>query len=555
MTAAAPAPTRYANDSVTFLPLDCLQPSKTNPRRMVDKKADAELVESIKTHGIAQPLLVRVIDEMLHEVVAGARRLRCAKLAGLLEVPCFVRQMTDAQALELQLIENTHRRDVHPLDEGVAFREMIEKHGYTAEALAEKVGRSERWVYGRMALAKLPAEVQTLYVEGQIDLSIAQLLTTVPEEFQEKAAQAILKGDYTSQHKPMSFRQAKEFVAGEYHCTLANAPFPTGQKDLVPDMGACTTCPHATNNQAGLFDQVLPDKDAKKAPALCTLPSCYAKKTRAAFEVRALKVEEAGGKVLRGKEAESASGTDVDAVCHQDPKQRTWRQLLGKHLPVVTLVEPIEKRGRHQAARELVAPAKLRTALKAAGHGRLAPKAAKSSVGASMQSLEDQAARCRREDELRKKRRDQVERAFASVLPAFRNAAADLHAAHGWALVILHGLGDSLPAAENHALKEYLGFDLWEQPERLLEEDPAKLQAVAIEYAMRDGGWSFDGKWTEQGQAIARACGINLKAALAGIVAADKAASKEVARASRAAAKAAKAEAKGGKTKKAKARG
>lgn len=535
MTATAPAPTRHANDGVTFLPLRELRPSKTNPRRMVDKKADAELVESIKTHGIAQPLLVRVVgsengDERW-EVVAGARRLRCAKEAGLLEVPCFVREMTDAQALELQLIENTHRKDVHPLDEGVAFREMIEQHGYTAEALAEKVGRSERWVYGRMALAKLPPAAQALYVEGQLDLSLAQLLTTVPEEFQEKAAKAFLEESLDSLDGRMSFREAKDFVAREYHCTLADAPFPTEKKDLLPDMGACSVCPHATNNQHGLFDQVVEQKGDKKKPALCTMPSCYTKKTRAAFEMRAAAVEAAGGTVLRGAAAAKASGTKLDEPCYLDEKHRTWRQLLGKHLPLaeVTLVEPVKRSGARTAEpEERIAPKALREALKKAGHGRLAPKPAPKHSEPAAKSETSDAARDRwkREAEARDRRIAQMRRALVSGL----DAIGKVDEATAWALVLRYELARDLEAESHKELTVRIGFDVDKKPELLLELDAETLRRTALQVlVLRDDCWMS--RFEDSTQAIAKACGVDLKKALADVVAADKAEAKQKAKA------------------------
>ena len=135
--------------SVQEIPLWSIQESKTNPRRQFDEAKLAELAGNIRQHGVLQPILVRPLpngDLSLFELVAGARRYRASKLAGRETIPASVRELTDTQCLELQLIENLQRADVHELDEarGYAALMQLQPDTYTVETLAEKIGRSEK---------------------------------------------------------------------------------------------------------------------------------------------------------------------------------------------------------------------------------------------------------------------------------------------------------------------------------------------------------------------------------------------------------------------------
>jgi len=329
MTATAPAPIRTANDQVTYLHVNQLRESTTNPRRVFDAKSLAELAESIRQVGVLQPLLVRELPEgeQSHEVVAGARRFRAAKEAGLLEVPCFVRTLTDMQVLEAQFVENLQRADLHPLDEGLGYKKLHEEHGYSVDDLAGKLNKSKGYVYGRMQLAKLPAKVQTLFFEGEIDLSHAQLVARIPlPELAEKAAKDIARGH--GQAKPMAYRAAVEHVRRTYQCDLRTAPFPQAAKELLPEAGACGACPKRTGNQKGLFEQ--PDDDRAD---VCTDPKCFAAKSRAFFDVQKRDVLERGGEVILGKTAREAlynhKFVDPESHDYSDPKHRTFSQRLG----------------------------------------------------------------------------------------------------------------------------------------------------------------------------------------------------------------------------------
>ena len=132
------------------VPMECITASKTNPRKIFDDAALADLAASIGKHGVAQPILLRPthVDAGItyFEVVAGERRFRASKLAGKTTVPAIVRNLSDAEALEIQVIENLQRQDLHPLEEAEGFEVLMRENGYTAEVMAEKTGKSKAYI-------------------------------------------------------------------------------------------------------------------------------------------------------------------------------------------------------------------------------------------------------------------------------------------------------------------------------------------------------------------------------------------------------------------------
>ena len=154
-----------AMSSFQDISLSRIQESKTNPRRTFDETKLAELAGNIRQHGVLQPILVRPLpggEDGFFELVAGARRYRASQLAKRETIPATVRELTDTECLELQLIENLQRADVHELDEarGYAGLMQLQPNTYTVETLAEKIGRSEKYVYARLRLTHLVEEIQ-----------------------------------------------------------------------------------------------------------------------------------------------------------------------------------------------------------------------------------------------------------------------------------------------------------------------------------------------------------------------------------------------------------
>jgi ParB family chromosome partitioning protein len=174
------------------IPLLHIQESKTNPRRQFDEAKLAELAANIRLHGVLQPVLVRPLpngDSGHYELVAGARRYRASKLAKRETIPATVRELTDAECLELQLVENLQRSDVHELDEarGYAALMQLQPDNYTVETLAEKIGRSEKYVYARLRLMQLVEEVQQAFYTGKLSVAHAFEIARLTPEDQRRA--------------------------------------------------------------------------------------------------------------------------------------------------------------------------------------------------------------------------------------------------------------------------------------------------------------------------------------------------------------------------------
>jgi ParB/RepB/Spo0J family partition protein len=177
------------------IPIDDIVPSRTNPRKRFDELED--LAQNITAHGILQPLLVRPIDKQKGKdawgLVAGERRLRAAKAAGLKEVPCIVRDLTDSEVLEIQVIENLQRRDLHALEEAEGYRRLIGMKDslgvkYDVAKIAARIGRSPKYVYDRMKLNALVKEIQDVFLKDRITAGHAILLARLKPEDQARAA-------------------------------------------------------------------------------------------------------------------------------------------------------------------------------------------------------------------------------------------------------------------------------------------------------------------------------------------------------------------------------
>jgi ParB family transcriptional regulator, chromosome partitioning protein len=159
----------------TRLPLDEVHPDRANPRRNFDEAALEELAASLKNQGVLQPILVRK-DGRGYRIIAGERRWRAAKKAGLSEIPALVREASDAEAYELALVENIQRADLNPLEEAEAFRRLVEERRLTQEQVADRVGKDRSTVANALRLLGLPNEVKQLVAEGDLDMGHARAI-------------------------------------------------------------------------------------------------------------------------------------------------------------------------------------------------------------------------------------------------------------------------------------------------------------------------------------------------------------------------------------------
>ena len=190
------------------LPIDSLQPGKYQPRTHMDKASLDDLAASIRAQGIMQPILVRPVGAGRHEIIAGERRWRASRIAGLTEVPVLVREIPDEAALAMSLIENIQRENLNPLEEAAGLQRLIDEFGMTHQQAADAVGRSRPAASNLLRLLNLPEPVQQLLMTGQIDMGHARAL--VPLD----GARQVLLGNRIAA-KGLSVREAERLVQHE----------------------------------------------------------------------------------------------------------------------------------------------------------------------------------------------------------------------------------------------------------------------------------------------------------------------------------------------------
>jgi len=188
------------------LPLARIRPNPFQPRNQFGEQGLSALVDSIKAVGILQPVLVREVGPEEFELIAGERRFRAARRAGLQSIPALVHQADDAMSLEEALVENLHREDLNPLDEAGAYQQLIEEFNLTHEEVARKVGRSRAGVTNALRLFQLPPTVQRYVRDGQLSAGHARTLLATPDRLvqEQLASEAI--------HRGLSVRALEELV-------------------------------------------------------------------------------------------------------------------------------------------------------------------------------------------------------------------------------------------------------------------------------------------------------------------------------------------------------
>ncbi|MDD2955548.1 MAG: ParB/RepB/Spo0J family partition protein [Oscillospiraceae bacterium] len=180
---------------VVTLRVSEIEPNKGQPRKDFDEGALADLADSIRVHGVIQPLLVRPVPTGGYQLVAGERRWRASRMAGLAEVPVVIREMSDNEVMELALIENLQREDLNPLEEALGYQALIEAHGMTQEQVAQTIGKSRPAVANALRLLRLPQEVSELVRQGALSAGHARALLGMesPEQIIAAAKLAVEK--------------------------------------------------------------------------------------------------------------------------------------------------------------------------------------------------------------------------------------------------------------------------------------------------------------------------------------------------------------------------
>jgi ParB family chromosome partitioning protein len=191
------------------IPLDRIVPNRYQPRQSFEPGELAQLAESVKRNGVLQPILVRRKADGLFELIAGERRYRAAKLAGLKSIPAVVRNSSDEQSMELALIENLQREDLNPIEEARAYYRLVTEFGLTQESLAQRFGKERSSVANSLRLLNLPNEIKELVESLALSMGHAKVLLGLNRpEIQIKLAKQIIEGQ-------LSVRQAEQLIASE----------------------------------------------------------------------------------------------------------------------------------------------------------------------------------------------------------------------------------------------------------------------------------------------------------------------------------------------------
>lgn len=259
-----------AHADVRAVELGLLRESKTNPRQTFEKVHQKELVATIKTQGIVVPLLLRPLDDK-YEIVCGHRRFRAAQELKLETVPAIVRNMTDAEVLNIQVIENEQRADVHPLEQCIGYKRLMDS-GLKAEEVAARIGKPLFHVKSRLQFLNLIEPAQKWFLCNRIGATHALQIARL-QQSQQKEVLSWFRGD-----DEMSAYRLADQIRRNFFLKLAEAPFDIKDEKLVPAAGSCLACPKRTGADSALFPDV-------KEQDTCTDPKCFEDKTRAFIKI------------------------------------------------------------------------------------------------------------------------------------------------------------------------------------------------------------------------------------------------------------------------------
>lgn len=203
----------YRSDEVVQLPVDEIQPNQYQPRALFNEEKIAELAQTINTHGIIQPIVVRRMTDQEHgyELIAGERRWRAVQLLDWKEVPAIIREMSDTQTASVALIENLQREELTVIEEATAYAKLLELHQLTQEALAQRLGKNQSTIANKLRLLKLPEPVQDALLQKQITERHARALIKLKDtEKQVKLLEMILENDLNVKQTEEKITQLNE---------------------------------------------------------------------------------------------------------------------------------------------------------------------------------------------------------------------------------------------------------------------------------------------------------------------------------------------------------
>lgn len=248
------------NSSVNKLRIMEIEPNHNQPRKDFDEKTLSELAESIEQHGVLQPLVVRPLANGSYQLVAGERRWRAARIAGLTEVPVVIKELTDEEVIEIAMIENLQREDLNPLEEALGYRYMMDELKITQEQAAEKVGKSRPAVANALRLLKLPNEVQEMVKNNLISPGHARaLLGFDSDDMILQTAKMIIKEDLSVRDVESLVKKSKK-VPKTSKKQIRDKFFSEVELALVENLGRKVKIKEAKQD-AGVLEIEFFDKD------------------------------------------------------------------------------------------------------------------------------------------------------------------------------------------------------------------------------------------------------------------------------------------------------
>lgn len=378
--------------------VELIDPSPYQVREHFDETALQELAASVKEHGIIQPLTARVspANAARLELVAGERRLRAARLAGLETVPVIVHELSDQAAQEIVLIENLQREDLTVLEEAKGYQKALALTGpdgkpvYSQESLSAKIGKPAKHISDRLRLLLCPDELVKAVENGEVALSTAMVVGRIPDaKLRQQAAKLVLKPE--TQEVPLNYEQTLEMIREKFVVSLKKPGFDIEDAGLVPEVtdeaggrmmgGSCVGCPYCQQPESAVRQASSGGKEGN-LNLLCTLPPCFRKKQDAAWRVVRKLAEEQNVKIIEGDASrslfmgadnrlrydadyvaldEKPGYDDVGMKCYDNEKK--WRGLLkGTDVQTVIARHPVTGQRVELAPRKearVIAKAKL----------------------------------------------------------------------------------------------------------------------------------------------------------------------------------------------------
>jgi ParB family chromosome partitioning protein len=249
---AAQAPVLEATpaDTLRHLPVDSLSPGKYQPRRTMDQGKLAELAESIRAQGVIQPIVVRDLGGRSYEIIAGERRWRASRLAGLSEIPVVIREVDDRTVVAMALIENIQREDLNPLEEAQALQRLIDEFDLTHAQAADAVGRSRAAVSNLLRLLEMPKDIRTLVETRALEMGHARALLTLPPQAAIALARQAADNGWSVrevEHRVQQLASGKVPVAGKAKAAAKPKPqadIATLERELSESLGTTVNVLH-----------------------------------------------------------------------------------------------------------------------------------------------------------------------------------------------------------------------------------------------------------------------------------------------------------------------